>query len=118
MSIFDKYNHSTVTFDIDLKDRTWQHLEDLYNEQEGNIFRIDGLMINTKSKFGARPFVAYDKIYCANLSQRRLEDIKEMLSDQEIVQMIKDGKVGFTVYAYMPKDFNQECYDIRFEEIK
>lgn len=118
MGIFDKYNHTTTIFDMDLSDRTWYKLEDMYNEQEGVIFHLEGIFINNKSKYGPRPFVAFDKIYCANLPQRRLDDIREMMENPEIIDLIKAGKAGFTVYAFMPKDFDRECYDIKFEEIK
>lgn len=117
MSKATSYNKGSI-FDINFDDRTWYKLEDMFNEQEGVVFHIEGLFINEKSKFGARPFVAFDKIYLADLPMHMTETIREMISDPEVVEEINDGKVGFTVRAYMSKNYNKECYSIRFEDIK
>lgn len=112
------YNKGSI-FDIDFESREWSKLEDLYNDQgEGTIFKIEGLFINQKSKFGPRPFVAFDKVYLADLPQHMLEVVEEMIGDPEVVAEINDGKVGFSVRTYMSKNYNRECYSIRFEEIK
>lgn len=112
-----QYNKGSL-FDIDFTAREWTKLEDLFNEQEGRTFQIDGLFINNKSKYGARPFVAFDQVYLADLPQHMLEVVEEMIGDPYVVEEINDGKVGFSVRAYMSKNYNRECYSIRFEEIK
>lgn len=117
MSKATSYNKGSI-FDINFDDRTWYKLEDMFNEQEGVIFRIEGLFINENSKFGARPFVAFDKIYLADLPQHMTETIREMIGDPEVVEEINDGKVGFTVRAYMSKTYKKECYSIRFVDYK
>ena len=112
-----QYNKGSL-FDIDFTQRAWCKLEDLFNEQPDHLFQIDGLFINTKSKYGDRPFVAFDKVYLADLPQHMLEVVKDMIGDPEVVEEINSGKVGFTVRAYMSKNYNRECYSIRFEEFK
>ena len=117
MSALTNYNKGSI-FDIDFENRTWYKLEDMFNEQEGVVFTIEGLFVNEKSKYGPRPFVAFDKIYLADLPQHKLETIREMIGDPAVVELINAGKAGFTVKAYMSKNYNRECYDIRFVDIK
>lgn len=117
MSKATSYNKGSI-FDIDFENRTWYKLEDMFNEQEGVVFHVEGLFINAKSKYGPRPFVAFDKIYLADLPQHMTATIEQMISDPEVVEEINEGRVGFTVRAYMSKNYNRECYSIRWEEIK
>ena len=116
MSKATTYNKGSI-FDIRLDNRDWVKLEDLYNEHEGEIFRIDGLFINNKGKYGPRPFVAHSSNYNTDLPMHMTETIEQMIADPEVVSEINEGKVGFSVRAYMSKNYNRECYSIRFEDI-
>ena len=111
------YNKGS-NFDIKFEDRTWVKLEDLYNEQEGVVFTIDGVFINRKSKFGPRPFIAFDKIYLADLPNNMLETVEEIIGNPDIVAQINEGKAGFEAKSYMNDKYNRECYYIKFHDIK
>ena len=93
-----QYNKGSL-FDIDFTQRAWSKLEDLFNEQPDHLFQIDGLFINTKSKYGDRPFVAFDKVYLADLPQHMLEVVKDMIGDPEVVEEINSGKLTAGRYA-------------------
>ena len=108
-------------FVIDFSKREWKKLEDIYcspTYEPSEIHKIEGLFINQKSKYGDRPFVAFDDIYLADLPGHMLESVRTIISTPEIVEQINNGKAGFQVYAYMSKTYNRECYSIRFVDIK
>lgn len=108
-------------FIIDFSKREWTKLEDIYcspTYDPERIHTINGLFINTKSKYGDRPFVAFDDIYLADLPNHLLETVKTIMGTPEIVEQINNGKAGFKVYAYMSQTFNRECYSVRFVDIK
>ena len=111
------YNKGS-NFDVDFENRTWVKLEDLYNEQEGVIFTLEGLFINRKSKFGPRPFAAFDKIYLVDFPSSYLATVEEMIGDPAIVEQINNGKAGFEAKSYMNGTYNRECYYPKFHDIK
>ena len=51
MGLMDKYNKGGVTFDIDITNFTFVDLKSLFKKSpEGEVFKIDGLYINTENK--------------------------------------------------------------------
>ena len=116
MSKATSYNKGSE-FEINFDNRQWTKLEDLYNEQPGEIFRIDGLFMNNKGKYGPRPFIAFGDNWLVDLPMHMAETIERMIADPEVTEEITNKKVGFSVRAYMSKNFNRECYSIRFVDI-
>ena len=45
------------------------------------------------------------------------EDVKLMLQDQEVVEAIKNNKVGFIVQEYEQKKYKKLCYGVKWEDI-
>ena len=119
MGFLDKYNKGGVTFDIDIKGFRFVALEDLFKRDGGKtIFGIDGLYINKKSSFGEHPvaIVGVEEML-VDLPQHMTEDVKAMLQDPEVIEVIKNGHVGFYVQQYEQKKFKKLCYGIKWEEL-
>ena len=116
MGLMDKYNKGGVIFEIDIKDFTFKTLKELF-EANDTVKWIDGLYINTKSDFGDHPVAicAKDKIL-VDLPGHMTEDVKEILKDNEVIEAIKNGKIGFQVETYEQKKYKKLCYGIKWVE--
>lgn len=119
MGLMDKFNKGGVTFDIDIKGFEFTNLESLSaKSQKGEVFKIDGLYINKKSSFGDHPVaIMVKEELLVDLPAHLNEDVKEILSDPEIVSAIKEGHVGFTIHEYYQERFKRNCYGITWEDI-
>ena len=119
MSFAEKHNKGGVLFDIDIKDFTFVTLKELFNKDQGNtVFGIDGLYINSKSKYGSHPVAicAKDRML-VDLPSHLTEEVNEILKTPEDVEAIRSGKVGFHVETYRDKKFNRECFGIKWEDL-
>ena len=105
MSFLNKYNKSEKKFNAVIGDNVnYLSLNDLVvSHKNTDVFKIDGLYINTKSKFGERPIVLTGN-YLVNLPQHLTDTVKQMINDSDLVQMVNNGQVGFSFYAYQGKD--------------
>lgn len=119
MGLMDKYNKGGVTFEIDIKEFSFVTLETLYKRDNGNtVFPVDGLYINKKSSFGEHPVaISAKEKMLIDLPSHMTEDVKQILQDQEVIEAIKSGKVGFIVQEYEQKKFKKICYGIQWEDI-
>ena len=119
MGIMSKYNKGGVTFEIDIKNFTFVSLEELF-KANGNkmIYGVDGLYINKKSSFGEHPVaIVSSEEYLVDLPSHMTEDVKEILKDQEAIEAIKAGKVGFVIQEYQQKQYKRTCYGIMWEDL-
>ena len=120
MGVMSKYNKGGVTFEIDIKNFRFVTLEELFARDGGNtIFGIDGLYINKKSSFGDHPVaIVGSEEMLVDLPAHLTEDVKEMFQDPEVIDAIKNNKVGFTVEQYEQKKYKRLCYGIRWEDLE
>lgn len=109
-----KYNKTG--FGIDTTDFEYTKLSTLFNsEKDGGsdvIHDINGIYVN-KSPLGFSPVIidsANSKL--VNLPQHMAETCQHILADDEAVELIKQGKVGYTIYEYETR--GKKCYSIRF----
>lgn len=115
MSFASKFNKG-VNFEIDTKDFTFVKLSDLYAQDSKQTIKIDGLYIN-KGKLETQPvFISADRKQLINIPSHLTDTAREILSDDEAVNAIKDGKVGFTIYEYSNKQ-GKKCYSIKFADL-
>lgn len=117
MSFAERFNKGGIKFDVNTENFKYFSLEDLYkNNGKDYQYKLLGVYINKKSKFGDAPVaILSDKF--ANLPVHELDVIKEMLSDVEVVEAIKDGKLGFIIETYTSKNFGTECYGVRWIDL-
>lgn len=112
------FNDDIAYFTYDKeKKRRYHNLKDLYQEHgKDEVYRVLGLYIN-EGKFGEQGSAVLDDIQ-VNLPNHLVESIKEIRSDESLVNDINDGKVGFQIYEYKPRNYNVIAYSIRWVEIK
>jgi hypothetical protein len=118
MSFASKFNKDVRKFTLDTEGFEYYNLSDLYeNNGADEVYPLFGFYINKKGNYGDAP-VAYTDEYFVNLPQHMLEVVKNIMTDEEGVQDINEGKVGFKIYEYMDEKHNKKCYSIRFEDIE
>ena len=108
-SFASKFNKTT--FGIDTTDFQYTKLADIFNsENEGGkdvIHKINGLYVH-KSQLGDSPVIIDEE-------NKRLVNLPSHTADDEAVQTIKDGKVGYTIYEY--DSHGKKCYSISFVDL-
>lgn len=114
-SFSKKYNTERL-FDIDTTDFEYISLKELYEDEE-KVYTVHGVYINTKGLFDDAPVVAISNSY-VNLPAHMTAMCKEMLNDKQAIDAINNGEVGFTIYKYVQKTFNRDCYSIRWVDIE
>lgn len=118
-----KYNKGTK-FNAVLNGLSFIKLDDVYRMSEDEkattgkkpVYTITGIYINSKSKFGPRPFVSTPD-FLVDLPSHMLDTAKAMLADQELIDDVNAGKVGFSVRAYFSNKYHKDCYSVDFEDI-
>lgn len=107
---------STAFFDYDReRERQFINLKNLMEAKGDITHKIEAIFINTKSKFGDAP-VIYTDDYMVNIPEHMLETCQEIRQDEDAVDLINEGRVGFQVYSYNGK--NGTGYSINIVEIK
>lgn len=107
------------TFNIDTTDFTYTKLSEVFNSKsnggEDTVHKIDGVFINT-SQYGDNPVaINVEHKQLINLPKHTATSIRDILEDSELVECIKDGKAGFTIYEY--ESHNKKCYSINFVDL-
>lgn len=116
-SFASKFNKTT--FGIDTTDFQYTKLADIFNsENEGGkdvIHNINGLYVH-KSQLGDSPVIIDEKNKrLVNMPSHTAETVREILADDEAVETIKAGKVGYTIYEY--ESHGKKCYSISFVDL-
>lgn len=116
-SFANKFNKTT--FGIDTTDFQYTKLADIFNsESEGGkdvIHKINGLHVH-KSQLGDSPVIIDEENKrLVNLPSHTAETVREILADDEAVETIKAGKVGYTIYEY--ESHGKKCYSISFVDL-
>lgn len=114
-----KFNESIAYFTYDKeKSRPYTNLETLYKEHgKDKVYKVLGLYIN-EGKFGEQGSAVLEDIQ-VNLPKHLNNVIKEIRSDEKLVSDINAGLVGFSIYEYIPKNYNNiKAYSIRWEDIE
>lgn len=116
-SFASKYNKTT--FGIDTTDFQYTKLADIFNSQnEGGkdvVHKINGLYVH-KSRLGDSPVIIDEENKrLVNFPSYIAGTVREILADDEAVQAIKDGKVGYTIYEYESR--GKKCHSISFVDL-
>lgn len=114
-SFSKKYNKTS--FGIDTKDYEYIRLSDVAKSSSPDeIHNINGLYIHS-SKLGDSPVIIDSTAKkLVNMPKHLGETFREILADDEAVQAIKDGWVGYTIYSY--ESHGKTCYGINFVDIE
>ena len=117
MKLANRYNKARK-FSVDTTGYEYRKLADLFMENgAGAVYTVRGIYINTKTKFNDAPVIATDGFF-VNLPSHMTETAREILGDNEFIDAINAGKIGFTVHEYTQKKYNRVCYGINFVDIE
>lgn len=113
-SRFNKENKFDFRTPDDFKFTT---LDEQYTQNgEKTVYPVKALYINTKSVYGNHPVVVTDKAL-VDVPKHLLDTVKEMIDDDECVNAINNGKVGFTIYTYIDKKYHKTCYSVKWVDM-
>lgn len=110
---FSKYNSEfSNPFKVDT-DRDYIKLSDLGN---GFVFRVDGLFINNKGRYGSHAVVQADIPFPINVSMPNglTDAFNELLKDGEAIEAIKNGECFMKVRQYTSKKYGKTCFTADF----
>lgn len=113
-----RFNETVAYFDYDKeKTRPYKNLETLYNEHgKYEVYKVLGLYIN-EGKYGVQGSAVLEDEQ-VNLPKHLVPVIEEIRSDEKLVNDINNGTVGFQIYKYIPRNYNKECYSIKWVDIE
>lgn len=103
-----------TSFGIDVTEFPFVKLADIYNSDEipNMVHPINGMYVH-KSKLGDAPVIIdAENKRLINLPQFMSGTVRDILSNSEAVDAIKDNKVGYTIYEYV--SHAKKCYGITF----
>lgn len=113
--LLSKYNKKVNVFKFEqVENPEYKKLKDLFEHGETKVL-IKGFFINTKGYFGDSAVAIADG-YNINLPNHLLETVKEMLTDDEVIEMINNDKVGIEIYQYTSNKWGTN-YSVNFIEM-
>lgn len=116
-SFAQKYNTGNVNpFTFDLKGYTFTSLKELFNSDEtkNKVHSLDGFYF-TRGKYGVHAVaVMADVKKRVDMPLFLTRTFNDIVSDENAVREIKEGKIGFIVRKY--ESHGKECYSITFKE--
>lgn len=127
MGKFAKLNKGRL-FDIDIKEAPFVTLSELLaDSNEETVFKMLGFFLNTKGNYDPHYVMIVDNFRSAGKGMTDIilvdapshlnEVFETIIKDDELVQDVKDGKCGFTVYQY-DSALRKGCYSIRLVDIE
>lgn len=116
MGIANKYNRTYNRFTAEIpEDLPFMKLSELGESK--TPFIILAMWINTKGKFGAHPVVATPS-GLVDFPNSMTETVKEMIKDDEVIEAVNNGKLGFTVRKYHTNKYNRDAYMADFVDLE
>lgn len=80
-------------------------------------FIILTMWINTKGKFGAHHVIATPS-GIVDFPNSMTETVREMIKDDEVIEAVNNGKLGFTVRKYHSNKYNRDAYTADFVDLE
>ena len=115
MSIMD-FNKRSKFLSVDTEGFEYKKLEELYKTYgKDEVYTVRALYIND-TKFGKSPVAVGDRCFI-NLPKHLVGDIEQIINDEELVEQINLGKIGFKIYEFVSRKYNKVCYGIEWVEI-
>lgn len=122
MSFASRHN-AQYRFNVNTTGFEFKSLKELYSEQllsENEVGKVVvypclGLFIS-KGQFGEHGVIITDKCF-VSLPQHLTDDIKEILSSEDDIFDIVQGRVGFTIYEYSNKYNDTPSYSIQWKDL-
>ena len=108
-------NHGERPFKVNAKDFDYINLKTLYiKDGENTSYKVLGVYINEKGKFGAEPLAIIDG-FKVNLPKHLLKDVQMILDNEDMIQAINEGHLGFQIEPY--ENARGHFYSVRWVEL-
>ena len=120
MSFANRHNKGGIDWKIgDLKTDSFQFWkrEECYKEAPDKTYKLRGIYINKKGKFGDHPVAILDDRFM-DFPDYMTDEVKEILTSEEDIADIIAGRVGFTLEQYTDKNFGRECVGVRWVDLE
>lgn len=106
-------NHVGIDWGIDTKEMEFSKCKEMPLDTP---FRLRGVFITPDNGYG-RGAVAILDDTLVNLPTRYVDTVETILSDPEMIDEIKSGKVAIRISEFTSKKYKKIGYDVTFEEI-
>ena len=114
---FAKRFNKGQSFNIDTRDYNYVKMSELYaKEGDDTVHKVDGMFLH-KGKLGMQPvFIDIENKALVNAPAYLCDTVKEILNDEEAVNAIKAGKVGYTIREY--ESHGKKCYAVNWVDME
>ena len=113
MKITDLNYKGRIDWGIDTKNMDFKKCEEMPHETE---LKVHGFFTTPDNGYGRGAVAILDDVLL-NLPQRYVETVDTILSDDEMIEEIKEGKVAIKISSFTSKKFKKVGYDITFVEV-
>lgn len=108
-------NHGANQFNVNAKDFDYINLKTLYiKDGENTSYKVLSVYINEKGRFGAEPLAVIDG-FKVNLPKHLLKDVQMILDNEDMIQAINEGHLGFQIEPY--ENARGKFYSVRWVEL-
>ena len=119
MSFASKHRKCGIDWGVNTEGFEFKTREELYKaskDPESDVYTLRGFYINKKGKFGDHPVAICDDMF-VDFPDYMLEEMLETAKDEEDVNDIKAGKVGFYITQFTDSKFGKTCYGIEWVDL-
>ena len=102
-----------IDWGIDTKDMEFKKCEEMPHETE---LRVHGFFTTPDNGYGRGAVAILDDVLL-NLPNRYVETVDTILSDDEMIEEIKEGKVAIVISSFVSKRYKKVGYDVTFVEV-
>lgn len=114
MSVFSKYRRNmSIDWGVDTSDYPFVKCSEVDLEKKIPIY---GMFITPDSGYGEGAIVILEDSLLS-LPQRYVNQIKDMMDDNDVVEAIKNSKAAIIVTTFESKKFKKTGYDVEFTEL-
>lgn len=113
MKITDLNYKGGVDWGIDTTDMDFKKCAEMPLETE---LKVHGFFTTPDNGYGRGAVAILDDLLL-NLPQRYVEMVDTILSDDEMIEQIKAGKVAIVISTFTSKKYKKVGYDIMFAEV-
>ena len=99
-NLLNDLNKGVRRFDYELTDKhEYRKLEELYKDNADGVYIVRMFYTNKKSMYGENEVVVTDD-YIINLPKHLTETVEQIVTNDEYLKLIEEGKFVFNIYEY------------------
>lgn len=113
MKITDLNYKGRIDWGIDTKNMDFRKCGEI---PQGTPLKLHGVFIIPDNGYGRGAVAILDNVLL-NMPQRYVETVDTILSDDEMIEEIKEGKVAIEISTFISKKYKKVGYDVTFVEV-